>query len=346
MNAEFHSVNQNNEVMTLEQFIVEGQTKAQVTTGELSSLLRDIGLAAKIINREVNKAGLVDILGITGKENVHGEAVKRLDIFAHQEMIAALSLGGESAILASEEEEDIIPVSATKGKYVVLFDPLDGSSNIDVNVTIGTIFSIYRRRGDSQDIADQRADALQPGDSQVAAGYVVYGSSTMLVYTTGDGVNGFTLDPSIGEFLLSHRDIRIPKKGKYYSCNQGYYHHWEEGLKHYVSYLQDTEKATNRPYSLRYIGTMVADVHRTLMYGGIFFYPGTISAPNGKLRLLYECNPMAFLIEQAGGRATDGKRRRILDIEPQELHQRVPIFLGSSEDVQLAEEFMAGDRQA
>lgn len=331
------------EVLTLEQFIIESQRRANVASGELSSLLRDIALATKVINREVNKAGLVDILGITGKENVHGEEVKRLDMFAHNEMIAALSRGTESAILGSEEEEDIIPVSATKGKYVVLFDPLDGSSNIDVNVSIGTIFSIYRRISNSMDIDDQRADALQPGDSQVAAGYVLYGSSTMLVYTTGDGVNGFTLDPSIGEFLLSHRDIRIPNEGKYYSCNQGSYHSWDEGLQSYVRYLQETDKATRRPYSTRYIGTMVADVHRTLLYGGIFFYPGSKSAPNGKLRLMYEGNPMAFIIEQAGGRATNGKQR-ILDVEPTELHQRVPVFLGSASDVLTAEAFLAGEQ--
>lgn len=329
------------EALTLEQFIIEQQARANVASGEFSGLLRDIGLAAKVINREVNKAGLVDILGITGKENIHGEEVKRLDIFAHKEMIAALTRGGESAILASEEEDDIIPVRATKGSYVVLFDPLDGSSNIDVNAPIGTIFSIYRRTSHAADIESQRADALQPGDSQVAAGYVLYGSSTMLVYTTGSGVNGFTLDPSIGEFLLSHPDMTIPPRGKYYSCNQGYTQLWEPGLQRYVAALQQEDKSQGRPLGLRYIGTLVADVHRTLLYGGIFFYPGTVKAPNGKLRLLYECNPMSLIIEQAGGRATDG-HQRILDIEPKDLHQRVPLFLGSTDDVLEAESYLQG----
>ena len=328
-------------VITLEQFIIEGQTKTNASTGELSRLLRDIGLAAKIINREVNKAGLVDILGITGKQNVHGEEVKQLDVFAHNELIATLRRGGESSILGSEEEEDIIPLHADTGHYVVLFDPLDGSSNIDVNVSIGTIFSIYRRRNTSMNLDDQRLEALQPGDQQVAAGYVLYGSSTMFVYTTGNGVNGFTLDPGIGEFLLSHRDIKIPKKGKYYSTNQGNYNTWEPALKNYVTYLQETDEASGRPFSLRYIGTLVADVHRTLLYGGIFFYPSSQSAPEGKLRLMYECNPMAFIIEQAGGRATTG-RRRILDLQPEALHQRVPLFIGSEDDVTTAETFLRG----
>lgn len=331
MTGRFHSANQNDSVMSLEQFIIDGQRKANVASGELSKLLRDIGLASKIIHREVNKAGLVDILGLTGNENLHGEEVKKLDVFAHEEIIAALSRGGESSVLGSEEEEDIIPVSASRGKYVVLFDPLDGSSNIDVNVSIGTIFSIYRRTSTSDEIGSQRGDALQPGDKQVAAGYVLYGSSTMLVYTTGDGVNGFTLDPSIGEFLLSHPNIKIPEQGKYYSCNQGNSGAWEAKLKGYLSWLSE-ETSEMRPNSLRYIGTLVADAHRTLLYGGVFFYPGTVKKPEGKLRLMYEANPMAFLFEQAGGKATDG-HQRIMEIVPSELHQRVPLFLGSPKDM-------------
>ena len=326
-------------VITLEQFIIERQSDFSYAAGELSQLLRDIGLATRIINREVNKAGLVDLLGITGKENVHGETVKKLDEFAHEELIAALSRGGESSVLGSEEEEDIIPVTSTTGKYVVLFDPLDGSSNIDVNVSIGTIFSIYRRKTNATDMDQMRAEALQPGAKQVAAGYVLYGSSTILVYTTGKGVNGFTLDPSIGEFILSHPDMVIPDRGKYYSTNQGYYDLWEPGLKDYIRHLQQEDKPSGRPYGLRYIGTLVADIHRTLLYGGIFIYPKTRTAPSGKLRLLYECNPMAMIIEQAGGRATDG-HQRILDIDPQGLHQRVPLYIGSKEEVLKAESFL------
>jgi len=329
-------------VFTLEQYISEQERDFAFATGELSNILRNISLAAKVINREVNKAGLVDILGITGQENVHGETVKKLDVFAHREMIAALSLGGECSVLASEEEEDVIRVSAKKGNYAVLFDPLDGSSNIDVNVSIGTIFSIYRRTNDSDDLEDLRREAKQPGNRQVAAGYVLYGSSAMLVYTTGGGVNGFTLDPSIGEFLLSHPQIQIPERGKYYSTNQGYYDLWEEGLKKYIRYLQSSDNPQGKPYGMRYIGTLVADIHRTLFYGGIFIYPATMNAPEGKLRLLYENNPMAFIIEQAGGRATDGVRR-ILDIPPKKLHQRTPLFIGSEKEVLTAEAFLRGE---
>lgn len=328
-----------NKVMTLSQFIIEREKSFPYASGELSRLLRDISLASRLINREVSKAGLVDILGITGKANVHGEQVKKLDEFAHFEMISALSLGGECSILGSEEAADIIRVASTAGKYVVLFDPLDGSSNIDVNVSLGTIFSIYRRSSESQDPDQQRREALRKGLKQVAAGYVLYGSSTMLVYTTGRGVNGFTLDSSIGEYLLSHPDMQIPKKGKYYSTNQGYYQLYDPGMQEYLKYLQGEDAASDRPYSLRYIGTLVADIHRTLLYGGIFMYPGTRKSPSGKLRLMYECNPMAMIIEQAGGRATDGARR-ILEIEPQDLHQRVPLFIGSEEDVLCAENFL------
>ncbi|MBI2487782.1 MAG: class 1 fructose-bisphosphatase [Deltaproteobacteria bacterium] len=327
-------------VVTLDEFIIQRQEEFQYAKGELSRLLRDIGLAAKIVNREVNKAGLVDILGTTGTTNVQGEDVKKLDVFANKRFIAALKLGGECCGIASEENEDLIIIQdeiSKDAKYVVALDPLDGSSNIDVNVSVGTIFSIYRRVSSSGPCTLE--DFLQKGSEQAAAGYIVYGSSTMLVYTTGFGVNGFTLDPSIGEFCLSHPDMCIPKAGKIYSINQGNFISFTEGVKEYVRYCKQEDKATNRPYSLRYIGSLVADVHRNLISGGIFIYPATKDAPRGKLRMLYECNPMSFIAEQAGGRATDGFRR-ILDIEQKELHQRTPIFIGSEEMVLKAEEFM------
>ncbi len=327
--------------MTLARHIIEGERMHPEATGELSKLLHDLSLAAKVISLEVNKAGLVDILGFTGEENVHGESVKKLDIFAHDTLVKALDHGGHVAVMASEEEEDVIPIPTRfkVGKYVLLFDPLDGSSNIDANISIGTIFSIYRRVTPDGTPGTMK-DCLQPGYKQVAAGYVVYGSSTILVYTAGHGVHGFTLDPSFGEFLLSHENVKIPKKSKIYSINEGNYKYWHPGLKKYIKFLQEEDKVSDRPYSSRYIGSMVADIHRNLLYGGIFMYPADSRHPNGKLRLMYECNPMAFLIESAGGRATDGKQR-ILDIVPKKLHQRVPIFIGSEEDVKMVEEFMA-----
>lgn len=326
---------------TLARHIVEQERKHPEATGELSSLLHDLSLAAKVISLEVNKAGLVDILGFTGDNNVHGEQVKKLDMYAHDMMVRAMDHGGHLCAMASEEEEDIIhiPPHFHIGKYVLLFDPLDGSSNIDANVSIGTIFSIYHRVS-PEDQAGTMEDCLQPGYNQVAAGYVIYGSSTMLVYTAGNGVHGFTLDPAFGEFILSHKNIQTPKKSKIYSINEGNYLYWHPGLKKYIKYLQDEDKATNRPYSSRYIGSMVADIHRNLLYGGIFMYPADSRNPNGKLRLMYECNPMAFIIEQAGGRASNG-RQRMLDIQPEKLHQRVPIFIGSEEDVKMVEKFMA-----
>jgi len=326
---------------TLARHIIDQEKKHPGATGELSKLLHDLSLATKVISLEVNKAGLVDILGFTGDNNVHGEQVKKLDIYAHDMMVRAMDHGGHLCAMASEEEEDIIhiPPHFHIGKYVLLFDPLDGSSNIDANVSIGTIFSIYKRVSpDNQPGTTE--DCLQPGHKQIAAGYVIYGSSTMMVYTAGNGTHGFTLDPAFGEYILSHRDIQIPKKSKIYSINEGNYLYWHPGLKKYIKYLQDEDKATNRPYSSRYIGSMVADIHRNLLYGGIFMYPADSRNPNGKLRLMYECNPMAFIIEQAGGRATDGKQR-ILDIKPEKLHQRVPIFIGSEEDVLMVEKFMA-----
>lgn len=328
---------------TLARHIVEEERKYPEATGELSNLLHDLSLATKVISLEVNKAGLADILGFTGDNNVHGEQVKKLDIFAHDMMVRAMDHGGHLCAMASEEEEDIIhiPSEFHIGKYVLLFDPLDGSSNIDANVSIGTIFSIYRRVTPDGKPGTME-DCLQPGCEQVAAGYVVYGSSTMLVYTVGNGVHGFTLDPAFGEFILSHPNIQTPKKSKLYSINEGNYLYWHPGLKKYIKYLQEEDKETNRPYTSRYIGSMVADIHRNLLYGGIFMYPADSRNPNGKLRLMYECNPMAFLIEQAGGRATNGQTR-ILDIQPESLHQRIPIFIGSEDDVKLVEQFMANE---
>jgi fructose-1,6-bisphosphatase I len=325
---------------TLARHIINQERKHPEATGELSNLLHDLSLATKVISLEVNKAGLVDILGFTGDNNVHGEQVKKLDIYAHDMMVRAMDHGGHLCAMASEEEEEIIhiPPHFHIGKYVLLFDPLDGSSNIDANVSIGTIFSIYKRVSpDNQ--PGMTEDCLQPGHKQVAAGYVIYGSSTMMVYTAGNGTHGFTLDPAFGEYILSHKNIQTPKKSKIYSINEGNYLYWHPGLKQYIKYLQDEDKATNRPYSSRYIGSMVADIHRNLLYGGIFMYPADSRNPNGKLRLMYECNPMAFIIEQAGGRASNGKQR-ILDIQPEKLHQRVPIFIGSEEDVKMVEKFM------
>lgn len=328
-------------IKTLGQFIIEKQADFSYAKGELSRLLRDIGIASKIVNREVNKAGLVDILGDAGTVNIQGEGQKKLDVFANIQFISALTSGGECCIVATEEEDEFVridsPVSKN-AKYIVCIDPLDGSSNIDCNVAVGTIFSIYRRK--SVEGEATLADVLQKGTQQVAAGYVIYGSSTMLVYTTGKGVNGFTLDPSIGEFCLSHPNMTIPEGGNIYSLNEGNYVHFPEGVKKYLKYVQVHDEETNRPYTSRYIGSMVGDIHRNLIKGGIYIYPTTASSPNGKLRLLYECNPMAFIVEQAGGVASDGFNR-ILDIEPTELHQRSSIFIGSKEMVNMAEGMMA-----
>jgi fructose-1,6-bisphosphatase I len=332
-----------NTVITLGQFIIERQADFPYAKGELSRLLRDIGIAAKIVNREVNKAGLVDILGEAGLTNIQGEEVKKLDQFADEQFIAALSSGGECSAIATEEQEDIVCFSnsvSKNAKYVVAIDPLDGSSNIDVNVSIGTIFSIFRRKDFSGKCTND--DFLQKGSDMVAAGYVVYGSSTMLVYSTGKGVNGFTLDPSIGEFCLSHPDMKFPNKGKIYSINQGNFVNFPTGVKEYLKYCQEEDEATNRPYGLRYIGSLVADFHRNLIKGGIFIYPPVKNAPNGKLRLLYECNPLAYLTEQAGGKATDGYQR-ILDIKPTAIHQRVPFFVGSKDMVEMAESFLKAE---
>lgn len=325
---------------TLEQFIIERQEEVPGSTGQFSRLLRDIALAAKIVDRDVRKAGLVDIFGEAGTANETGDEQKKLDVLAHQEFVRALRRGGECCLIGSEEHAEAIPLStgAESGQYIVLMDPLDGSSNVDVNVSIGTIFSIYRLPEGAA--APDAGFALQPGREQVAAGYVVYGSSTMLVYTTGNGVNGFTLDPSIGEFILSHPDIQTPRTGKIYSINEGNYRSWGEGTKEYIKWVQEEDPATSRPYTSRYIGSFVADFHRNLLKGGIYIYPANKRDPEGKLRLMYEANPMAFLVEQAGGRASTGFER-ILDIVPRALHQRIPLYIGSPDMVERAEHSLA-----
>lgn len=332
---------ENNKLQTLGEFIIEKQNDFKYTTGELSRLLSSIRIASKMVNREVNKAGIANILGQAGNENIQGEQQQKLDVLANEIFIKALSQREVVCGIASEENEDFIEIVSTENahlsKYVVLIDPLDGSSNIDVNVSVGTIFSIYRRVT-PPGTPVQLKDFLQKGVHQVAAGYVVYGSSTMIVYTTGNGVSGFTLDPSIGTYYLSHADIKIPSKGKIYSINEGHYFKFPQGVKDYIKYCQQEED--DRPYTSRYIGSLVSDFHRNMLKGGIYIYPSTSQSPNGKLRLLYECNPIAFLTEQAGGKASDGYKR-ILEVEPTELHQRVPFFCGSASMVTKAEEFMA-----
>ena len=327
---------------TLGEFIVEKQAEYPNAKGALTGILSSIRLVAKLIHRDINRAGLTqDILGNAGNENVPGEAQMKLDVFANDTMKRALMAREEVAGFASEEEENFVAFDTERGRnarYVILTDPLDGSSNIDVNVSVGTIFSIYRRVSPIGSPVTLE-DFMQPGNQQVAAGYVVYGSSTMLVYTTGNGVNGFTYDPSLGLFCLSHENLQIPKSGKIYSINEGQYLKFPMGVKKYLKYCQEEDAATGRPYTSRYIGSLVSDFHRNMLKGGIYIYPNATNYPNGKLRLLYEGNPMAFLTEQAGGVATDGYNR-ILDIKPTALHQRSPLFLGSKEMVEKAQEFM------
>ena len=316
-------------VTTLDEFIIDKQDDFPFAGGDLSRLLRDIGFASKIVNREVNKAGLVDIAGAAGSENIQGEQQQKLDVFADEVFIRALKNGGEVCGIASEENDDFIAFeneNSRNGKYVVAMDPLDGSSNIDVNVSIGTIFSIFRRKSEIGSLATMN-DFLQLGTEQVAGGYVLYGSSSMLVYTTGAGVNGFTLDPSIGEFCLSHADMKTAENGKIYSMNEGNYYQSRAGIQKYLDKCKKEQKTG------RYIGSLVADVHRNLIKGGVYLYPDTTSAPNGKLRLLYECNPLAFIVEQAGGKASDGNQR-IMEINPTELHQRCPYYAGSKNMVE------------
>ncbi len=325
---------------TLGEFIIENQMSFKYSSGELSTLFNSIRLAAKVVNHEVNKAGLVDIIGNVGEVNIQGENQQKLDVYANEKFIQTLTNRNIVCGIASEEEDDFISINSLdenhQNKYIVLIDPLDGSSNIDVNVSVGTIFSIYRRVTPVGTPVTLE-DFLQKGNQQVAAGYVVYGTSTMLVYTTGDGVNGFTLNPAIGSFYLSHPNMQFPENGSIYSVNEGNYIHFPQGIKNYIKYCQREED--DRPYTSRYIGSLVSDFHRNMIKGGIYLYPKSSLNSNGKLRLLYECNPMAFIAEQANGKASDGYTR-ILDIQPTELHQRVPFICGSKNMVTKAEEFM------
>lgn len=335
------------DLITIERHIIDQQKLHPEATGEFSSLLYDISFAAKVISNEVNKAGLVDILGTTGEENVQGEIVQRLDAYANSIVKKSMNHTGRLCVMASEEEVGIIPIPGEYkcGDYCLVFDPLDGSSNIEANVSIGTIFSVFRKK--STGPRGSLEDCLQKGTDLVAAGYVIYGSSTMFVFSTGDGVAGFTLDPSIGEFLLSHPNIRIPPRGRILSINEGNRTYWDENTTRYIDFLKQVDPTTNRPYTSRYIGSLVADFHRNLLYGGIFLYPilhkGDRDPPRGKLRLLYEAAPMAFICENAGGAASDGAQR-ILDIEPSDLHQRVPLIIGSKEDVEEAIQFICGKK--
>ena len=332
--------------ITLTQFILEQQGPSGEGY-EFSMLMSQIGLVAKLIARELGRAGLGDILGLTGTINVQGEAVQKLDQFANDTFVQAFKKSGLVCMVASEELEKPVQFESAsggspRGKYVLLFDPLDGSSNIDVNGTLGSIFSVYLAKDPRH--PDPLSDILRKGTEQIAAGYVIYGPSTLLVYSSGKGVHGFTLDPGIGEFLLSHPDIRIPRRGKTYSVNQGNYHDWMLETQRYIDYLLEKDPKEGRPYSLRYVGTLVADLHRTLLNGGIFLYPASKKNPEGKLRLLYEASPMAFVVEEAGGKAIRGDER-ILDIQPSSLHQRVPLIIGSPEDVEMASKFLLKDKK-
>ena len=332
---------------TLGEFVIDRQKDFPGSSGELSRILSAIRLASKIVNQEINKAGIAThILGAAGSENIQGEQQQKLDVYADEKFINAIEARGVVCGIGSEENEDYIAFESEKcqkGKYVLLMDPLDGSSNIDVNVSIGTIFSVFKRKSEIGTKAELM-DFLQIGDKQVAAGYVIYGSSTMLVFTTGNGVHGFTYDPGTGTFILSHPDMKFPKGGKIYSVNEGNYNNFEEGVKKYIKYCQEIDAPTNRPYTGRYIGSLVADFHRNLIKGGIYIYPATTNAPNGKLRLLYECSPLAFLAEEAGGKASTGTGR-IMEVDPRELHQRVPYFVGSKEMVEMAEEFLEANKE-
>ena len=331
--------------VTLSQFIMQQERTNPGATGEFTSVLHDIQLAAKMINREVIRAGLTDVLGYTGAQNVHGERVQKLDLFAHQTISRVLGSTGQLAVMASEEDENIIPVpqEIPLGRYVVNFDPLDGSSNINAGVNIGTIFSVLPRI--TVDGCGLIEDCLQPGMHQVCAGYVMYGSCTMLVYTTGHGVHGFTFEPDVGEFLLSYPEIRTPEHGRIYSVNEGNYARWSDEMKRYIDWLQEEDEDAGRPYSARYIGSLVADFHRNLLYGGLYMYPRDTRNPLGKLRLLYEGAPLAFIVEQAGGAASDG-HSRIMELAPQALHQRTPLFIGSKRDVEDCVHFLKGDHPA
>jgi fructose-1,6-bisphosphatase I len=327
---------------TIEQFILEQQSRFPEATGAFSRLIRDLSLAAKIVSRDIRRAGLLDITGASGTTNVQGEVQQKLDAIAHAEFEKALRLGGEVALLVSEEADELIQLHppGSRGRYAVLLDPLDGSSNIDVNVSVGTIFSVFRLPDGVNEPAEEHA--LRPGTEQIAAGYVVYGSSTMLVFTSGQGVHGFTLDPTLGEFLLSHPDMRIPEDGQYYSLDEGNSESFSPELRRYVAWLRDPAPHTGKPHKTRYIGSFIADFHRNLRGGGIYIYPATKLYPEGKLRLMYEANPMAMIVEQAGGLASDGSRR-ILEIQPKSLHQRTALYIGSRRMVERAEKVLRGE---
>ena len=330
-------------IKTIEQHILDQQRKFPGASGEFSGLLYDIALAAKMISKQVNMAGLVNVLGTTGEINIQGEVVQKMDTYANELLINILTNGGKVCAIASEENENIVEIhdDFLVGKYAINMDPLDGSSNIRANVSIGTIFSIHRKISKGHRGAEE--DCLQKGEKQSCAGYIIYGSSTMLVYTTGTGVHGFTLDPSLGEFILSHENIQIPEPCKIYSVNEGNYNYWDNGTKKYINYIKEVDKASGRPYTSRYIGSLVSDFHRNLLYGGIFMYPSDYkkdpSKPEGKLRILFEAAPIAFIAEQAGGYATTGTKR-ILDIQPEHLHQRVPLIVGNKSEVLRYEDFI------
>lgn len=333
------------EILNLQGFILSEEAEHPAATGELSSILTEIAFASKIVSREINKAGLVDILGLTGKINAQGEKVQKLDEFANEIFTQILRRGKHVAAVASEEFDDIYDYSkkSEDAKYVVCMDPLDGSSNIDVNVSVGTIFSIYKRISKAGNGSTVLKDFLQKGREQIAAGYVLYGSSTMFVYSTGSGVNGFTLDPSIGEFILSHRNLTIPEKGTFYSVNEGYTEILDPSICEFIEHLKKGAKGYKKPHKARHIGSLVSDFHRNLLKGGIFMYPKNKKSPEGKLRLLFENNPMAFLVEQAGGLSSNGEKS-ILDIEPTKLHQRTPLFIGSKKDIKLLQNFLKEDK--
>jgi len=335
--------------ITITEHILNQQRENPRATGGFTHLLNELIVAAKVISREVNKAGLIDILGATGDVNIQEEQVQKLDVFANRVIIERMQHIGQLCCMGSEEIADLIdiPSNYPKGNYILLFDPLDGSSNIDVNVSIGTIFGIYKKESDETDVGLLLGDVLQPGIKQVAAGYFIYGSSTIMVYTTGNGVHGFTLYPSVGEFLLSHENIQIPEKGKIFSVNEGNYQYWDEKTRALVDYFKTKDKGTGRPYSARYVGSLVADFHRNLLKGGIFMYPADLKdpkKPSGKLRLMVEANPLALVVKQAGGYASNG-HGPILEIKPTELHQRVPLYIGSKKDVELAEDFISGKKE-
>lgn len=330
---------QSNRLITIDHHIANEKSQYPQATGEFSALLHDIALAVRIISREVRRAGLVEMLGLTGKQNFHGEQVRKLDKFANDIIKNLILQNGNVCCIASEEENEIVLSENYKNaKYILVYDPLDGSTNIDVNITIGTIFSIYRRISENKEPSVD--DVLQCGYNQVAAGYALYGSSTILVYTTGSGVNIFTYDPTLGEFLLTKVNVKMPKSGKIYSCNEGNYYKWNEKVQKYITYLK-TGRFKGQEYILRYVASGVADIHRTLHYGGVYLYPEDTIYPEGKFRLVYEANALAMIVEQAGGRATNGNQK-ILEIQPKSIHQTTPLIIGSEEEVRLYEEFMKG----